>query len=97
MEKSSVIPIILCGGTGTRLWPLSRESFPKQYLSIKNDENDSLLQKTYKRISSLDNLINPILVCNEDHRFIALEQMKKIDVEPYNSIRAFWEKYSSCN
>ena len=50
MEKSSVIPIILCGGTGTRLWPLSRESFPKQYLSIKNDENDSLLQKLTKNI-----------------------------------------------
>ncbi len=82
MPNETIIPVILCGGTGTRLWPLSRESFPKQYLSINSEEKNSLLQKTYKRISSLDNLSNPILVCNEDHRFIALEQMRQIDIEP---------------
>ena len=86
MSNETIIPVILCGGTGTRLWPLSRESFPKQYHSINSEENNSLLQKTYKRISPLDNLIKPILVCNEDHRFMALEQMRQIDVEPLSII-----------
>ena len=82
MIRSPIIPIILCGGSGTRLWPLSRESFPKQYLSLNLNENKSFLQKTYERIKNLKKIKNPILVCNEDHRFIVAEQMKNIGVSP---------------
>ena len=82
MYKYPVIPIILCGGTGSRLWPISRESYPKQYLKIKPEDNLTLLQRTFKRISSVPELKDPILVCNEEHRFIAAEQMRQIDIIP---------------
>ena len=49
MKDNYIIPVILCGGTGTRLWPLSRESFPKQYLKLLQDNEFTLLQKTLKR------------------------------------------------
>ena len=77
-----IIPVILCGGSGTRLWPLSRESFPKQYLSLNSSNNKSLLQETKERINGLKNVLNPILICNEDHRFIVAEQMRGINVTP---------------
>ena len=68
--KSKLLPIILCGGTGTRLWPLSRKSFPKQYLSMTDKKDSSFLQTTIQRIKDLKNYENPIIVCNEAHRFI---------------------------
>ena len=80
--NNPVIPIILCGGSGTRLWPLSRESYPKQYLSLDTNNKKSLLQKTFERISKIENILSPILVCNEEHRFIVAEQMRSIGVEP---------------
>ena len=46
MNKLKILPVILCGGKGERLWPLSRESFPKQFISLEQDSNKSLLQKT---------------------------------------------------
>ena len=76
-----IIPIILAGGSGTRLWPLSRKSFPKQFLNLLDDEF-TLLQKTYKRIENLNYVDRPIVVCNEDHRFIVAHQMKEINIEP---------------
>lgn len=82
MSTNNIIPAILCGGSGTRLWPLSRKSFPKQYLSFMSKNNKSLLQETYERISKLENIMNPILVCNEEHRFIAAEQMREINIQP---------------
>ncbi len=78
----TLIPVILCGGTGTRLWPLSRASYPKQYLALSSDTNKSLLQQTQERLQGLNNLENPILICNEDHRFIAAEQMREININP---------------
>ena len=83
MSNINIIPLILCGGTGSRLWPLSRESYPKQFLSIKKDDEFSLLQRTIKRISTLKNLKKPILVCNEEHRFIVAEQMREINIEDF--------------
>ena len=83
MCKSFIVPLILCGGSGTRLWPLSRESYPKQFLSIKKEDELSLLQKTIKRILSLNNLSKPILVCNEEHRFIVAEQMREINIDDF--------------
>ncbi len=82
MQSRPIIPIILCGGSGTRLWPLSRDSFPKQYLNLSNNVNKSLLQETQERIKNLDNVTTPIIICNEEHRFIVAEQMREINTEP---------------
>lgn len=78
----NIIPIILCGGKGTRLWPLSRESYPKQYLSLYGNKKDTLLQQTQNRIKNLRNIDNPIIICNQEHRFIVAEQLRGIDVTP---------------
>ncbi len=76
-----IVPVILCGGAGSRLWPLSREHFPKQLLSLVDDS--SLLQNTAKRIQNIKDVKPPILVCNENHRFLIAEQLRdaRIDVE----------------
>ena len=76
-----IIPVILAGGTGTRLWPLSRKSFPKQFLNLLDDEY-TLLQRTYQRIENLDDISRPVVICNEEHRFIVGHQMKEINIEP---------------
>ena len=83
MSNSYIFPLILCGGSGSRLWPLSRESYPKQFLSIKKENKYTLLQQTIKRILPLKNLKKPILVCNEEHRFIVAEQMREINIEDF--------------
>ena len=83
MVSDIIMPVILCGGSGTRLWPISRESFPKQFLKIKPNDKRTLLQKTQQRIISLENTVDPILICNEEHRFIAAEQMREIGIKPY--------------
>jgi len=77
-----LIPIILSGGSGSRLWPLSRNSFPKQYLKIEDKNNLSLLQNTYLRLKGLNNLKNPIIISNEEQRFIVAEQMREIKTKP---------------
>ena len=83
MSENFIVPIILCGGSGSRLWPLSRESYPKQFLSIKKDDEFSLLQKTIKRILTFKNIKKPILVCNEEHRFIVAEQLRELNIDDY--------------
>ena len=85
IKDSNIIPVILCGGSGSRLWPLSRESYPKQFISIGSDQNKSLLQKTQSRIKDLKNIMSPIIVCNEEHRFIVAEQIRQKGVKA-NSI-----------
>ncbi len=82
MKKGSLVPVILCGGTGTRLWPLSRASYPKQYLALSSTTQKSLLQQTQERLEGLESLQAPILICHEEHRFIVAEQMREINVEP---------------
>ena len=82
MPTKSIIPTILCGGTGSRLWPLSRESYPKQYLSLLPKENKSMLQNTVERTLKIRNISDPILVCNEDHRFLVAEQIKELNISP---------------
>ncbi len=77
-----IIPIILAGGTGTRLWPLSRKSFPKQFLNLLADDKYTMLQKTFKRIENLEDISRPIVICNKEHRFIVGHQMKEINIEP---------------
>tara|TARA_Y100000589_G_scaffold252777_1_gene241410 strand:+ start:890 stop:2335 length:1446 start_codon:yes stop_codon:yes gene_type:complete len=85
MTSNAILPVILCGGSGSRLWPLSRSSYPKQFLSLNFTENRSLLQKTQLRTKGISNIQDPILICNEEHRFIVAEQMREINVKP-NSI-----------
>ncbi|MBD8512232.1 mannose-1-phosphate guanylyltransferase/mannose-6-phosphate isomerase [Photobacterium sp. CAU 1568] len=68
-----LLPVIMAGGSGSRLWPLSRELYPKQFLNISGDY--SLLQQTFSRLEGLDHQ-PPLLICNEDHRFIAAEQLR---------------------
>ena len=86
MIIKKIIPVILCGGSGSRLWPLSRMSYPKQYISLINDSKLSLLQQTVLRISSLENVDNPIFICNEEHRFLVAEQMREISIMPSSII-----------
>ena len=74
-----IIPVILSGGSGTRLWPLSRKEYPKQYLPLAGD--NTMLQETILRLSGLDNLADPIIVCNADHRFLVAEQCQQIDIK----------------
>ena len=79
-------PVILSGGTGTRLWPLSRESYPKQYIALNSSSNFTFLQRTQMRLKGLKNLEEPIIVSNENHRFIVAEQMREIMVKPKSII-----------
>ena len=77
-----MLPIILSGGEGTRLWPLSRASYPKQYLAINDNDEFTLIQNTYLRLRKIKNLLFPLIICNEKHRFIVAEQMRLINVLP---------------
>ena len=78
----SLIPVILSGGSGSRLWPLSRESHPKQYLMLDERNNFTLLQNTYLRLTGLKYLQVPIIISHERQRFILAEQMRRINVNP---------------
>lgn len=69
-----LIPVLLSGGVGSRLWPVSRESFPKQFLPMTG--TDSLLVQTLRRSGQVSDVADPILVCNEDHRFLVAEQLR---------------------
>lgn len=80
MHSTNIIPVIMAGGSGTRLWPLSRTKYPKQFLTLGLDEH-TLLQKTVLRLKEL-NCAEPILICNEEHRFLVAEQVRKIGVHP---------------
>lgn len=71
-------PVILAGGTGTRLWPLSRELYPKQLLNLTNDV--SLLQATMKRVITLPDMLPPLLVVGEEHRFLTRKQIDELKI-----------------
>ncbi|MDX1604577.1 MAG: mannose-1-phosphate guanylyltransferase/mannose-6-phosphate isomerase, partial [Candidatus Competibacterales bacterium] len=77
---SPIIPVILSGGSGSRLWPLSRETYPKQFLPLLGER--SLLQSTLERVQDLPGAAAPMLVCNQDHRFLAAEQLRSLAVAP---------------
>ena len=72
----NIQPLVLCGGSGSRLWPLSREKYPKQLLQLTG--SDSLFQATLQRVKGLANLQVPLVVCNEEYRFVIAEQMRCI-------------------
>jgi len=74
----SIVPVILSGGSGTRLWPLSREQYPKQYLPLTS--GSTMLQETMLRLNGIVDLSDPIIICNADHRFLVAEQCQQIDI-----------------
>jgi mannose-1-phosphate guanylyltransferase/mannose-6-phosphate isomerase len=81
--KLNVVPIILCGGSGTRLWPLSRKGFPKQFLCLTGKE--SLFQQAAQRLLKIANsdieVANPVIVTGEEHRYLALEQLREVGIQ----------------
>lgn len=74
----SIIPVILSGGSGTRLWPLSRQQRPKQFLPVVDEL--TLFQATLQRIQGVPDSAEPIVVCNEDHRFMVAEQLRELNL-----------------
>lgn len=87
-SPARLIPIVISGGVGSRLWPVSRALLPKQYIEIPGMYG-SLFQNTLERLKGLDRVGEPIVVCSEEHRFVVAEQLRQIDVgaqlllEPY--------------
>ena len=75
-----IVPVILSGGSGTRLWPLSRELYPKQLLPLVSEK--TMLQETVSRISGITDIAEPLIIANESHRFMIVEQMRLIKVKP---------------
>ena len=73
MNPTPIVPVILSGGSGTRLWPVSRESFPKQLWPLVSDR--TLLQETALRARG-DRFAPPVIVCNQEHRFLIAEQLR---------------------
>ncbi|EHR39574.1 mannose-1-phosphate guanylyltransferase/mannose-6-phosphate isomerase [Alishewanella jeotgali] len=78
-----LLPVIIAGGTGSRLWPLSRELMPKQFLKLYTDS--TMLQATVQRLQGV-NAKTPLVICNEEHRFIAAEQLRQINKLDHNII-----------
>lgn len=77
---ASVVPVILSGGAGTRLWPLSREMYPKQLLALTSAR--TMLQETHLRLAGIRDAAAPIIVCNEAHRFTVAEQIRALGAAP---------------
>jgi len=88
MTQKRIFPVVLGGGSGTRLWPLSRAGFPKQFLSLTGRE--TLFQQALMRLDSLGtndiSVCSPIIVCADDHRFLVAEQLREIGIEISASI-----------
>ena len=86
--STRVQPVIMAGGSGTRLWPLSRAGYPKQFLVLSGDPDDhrSLFQHAVARLQGLATdgiqVADPTIVGNEDHRFLVLDQLRELQVEP---------------
>jgi mannose-1-phosphate guanylyltransferase/mannose-6-phosphate isomerase len=81
----AIHPVILCGGSGTRLWPLSRAMFPKQFIRL-NGGNQSFMQATIKRLDGIEGIAAPTLLCNNDHRFLVLDEIATTGIEPHRII-----------
>ena len=77
---STLVPVLLSGGSGTRLWPLSREAYPKQFIPLIGEH--SLLQQTALRLRGLPGAETPLVVANEEHRFVVAEQLRQVGAAP---------------
>ena len=73
-----IVPVVLSGGPGTRLWPLSRKHYPKQFQYLAGE--NTMLQETLLRLNGLGNLESPIIICNDEHRFLVAQQLQQIDI-----------------
>ncbi|MGE0517190.1 MAG: sugar phosphate nucleotidyltransferase, partial [Hyphomicrobiaceae bacterium] len=78
---SKIYPVILSGGSGTRLWPLSRAMYPKQFIQFFKDSESSFLGATLRRLSPSAGFANPILLCNTDHRFLVKDELERAGIE----------------
>jgi mannose-1-phosphate guanylyltransferase / mannose-6-phosphate isomerase len=76
----NVFPVVLCGGSGTRLWPMSRGGYPKQYLKLTG--SDTLVQQTVRRLHGVENVAAPIVITNNEQRFLVADQIRSIGVSP---------------
>jgi mannose-1-phosphate guanylyltransferase / mannose-6-phosphate isomerase len=76
----SIYPVVLCGGSGTRLWPMSRGGYPKQYLKLTSEH--TLVQQTIRRLRDVSDVVAPIVVTNNEQRFLVAEQLREIGVTP---------------
>lgn len=79
-----MIPVILSGGSGTRLWPMSRSTYPKQFLPLVS--NNTMVQETVIRLKGIKNLQSPMAICNKEHRFLMAEQLRAICSRPKSII-----------
>lgn len=80
-----IFPVILSGGSGTRLWPLSRSAYPKQFLQLDSN-SETLLQKTILRVFDAQRFHAPLIIANYEHRFIVAEQLRSIQIDPLDII-----------
>ncbi|MGL4396152.1 MAG: mannose-1-phosphate guanylyltransferase/mannose-6-phosphate isomerase [Hyphomicrobium sp.] len=79
---STIFPVILSGGSGTRLWPLSRAMYPKQFIRFFNGQSATFLGATLTRLKTEAGFAQPILLCNNDHRFLVREEIERAGVQP---------------
>lgn len=84
VESAPIYPVILSGGSGTRLWPISRSLYPKQLLALTSDQ--TMLQETASRFAGAARYKAPIVVCNDEHRFIVAEQLRAIGMTPLDIV-----------
>ena len=80
----NIFPAILSGGSGSRLWPVSRSTYPKQFLTLNGSR--SLLQQTLLRVGDPDMFHRPMVIANNDYRFLVAEQVQEIGVEPLSIV-----------
>jgi mannose-1-phosphate guanylyltransferase/mannose-6-phosphate isomerase len=81
-HKTKIFPVVLSGGSGTRLWPMSRAALPKQLLPLIS--NHSMLQETILRFAAWPEMMSTMVVCGNDHRFLVAEQLREINVSPHS-------------
>jgi len=76
LNHGRFLPVILAGGSGTRLWPLSRELYPKQFLALTG--KNTMLQETVARVLDMEGTRKPLVICSDKHRFLAADQLREI-------------------
>ena len=79
---ANIYPVVLSGGSGTRLWPLSRAMYPKQFVRFSEDQTSSFLAATLQRLGTEQGFASPVVVCNNDHRFLVKDEAERAGVRP---------------
>src|ERR1700679_3470878 len=79
-----IYPVILCGGSGTRLWPMSRGGYPKQYLKLTGE--NTLVQQTALRLRGISDIAAPIVITNNEQRFLVAEQLREVAISPSSTV-----------